>query len=178
MDLTAKQEKHREEVQRLFVSHISAIKGFVAGLCPNFSDADDLVQQVFLVTTRKAGDFELNTNFLGWVRTIARYVVLEYFRHRKKQPCALDEDILELIAESADTMDDVWEDQRSALSACMEKITPTMRKLLEIRYLQGLMPTQIAERFRRSINAVNVDLARVRKLLRECAENTLRTVRT
>ena len=168
------QPNQQEEVQKLFVAHISVIKGFITGLCPNFADADDILQQVFLVTTRKADSFELGTHFLAWVRRIARFVVLEHFRSKKKQPCTLDEDILDLVSESAETLDDTWGDQRSALEKCMEKITPAMRKLLEMRYLKGLMPTQIAARFSRSLNAVNVDLARIRKVLRDCADNELR----
>jgi len=52
-DATALSEKTMR-VQQLFVKHQLALRAFILSLEPNFTDAEDLLQEVFLVITRKA----------------------------------------------------------------------------------------------------------------------------
>src|SRR5580698_266775 len=59
-------------VQQLFVKHQLGLRAFILSLEPNFTDAEDLLQEVFLVITRKANDFREGTNFFAWACTIAR----------------------------------------------------------------------------------------------------------
>jgi RNA polymerase sigma-70 factor (ECF subfamily) len=54
-------------VQQLFVKHQSRIKAFILSLQPDFSEADDILQEVFLVVTRKAIEFKEGSNFMAWV---------------------------------------------------------------------------------------------------------------
>ena len=63
-------------VQQLFVKHQLALRAFILSLEPNFTDAEDLLQEVFLVITRKANEFEEGTNFFAWGCTIARYKLI------------------------------------------------------------------------------------------------------
>ena len=43
-----------------------------------------VLQEVFLVITRKANDFEEGTNFFAWACTIARFKLLELLRRRAR----------------------------------------------------------------------------------------------
>src|SRR5215469_17156992 len=53
-------------IQQLFVKHQLGLRAFILSLEPNFTDAEDLLQEVFLVVTRKAAEFEEGTNFFAW----------------------------------------------------------------------------------------------------------------
>jgi RNA polymerase sigma-70 factor (ECF subfamily) len=166
---------HREEVQQLFVRHISPIKGFILGLCPDFSEADDILQEVFMTVTRKADDFELGTNFQAWARAIARNKVLEHLKKSTRLACPLDEETLDAVAAEAEPVEDAWERQRRALMECLEKIAPHARKLMELRYVNGRLPGEIAAAMSWTLGSVNVGLARVRKSLRDCTSHKLLT---
>ena len=63
---------HKMWVQQLFVRHQSVLKGFILSLQPDFTEADDILQEVFLVVTQKVDSFVVGTNFLAWARQIAR----------------------------------------------------------------------------------------------------------
>ena len=65
------------EVQKQFLLNSSLIHGFIYSLYPS-AEADDLLQEVFLVVTEKAEEFRPGTDFLAWVRKVARYKVLEH----------------------------------------------------------------------------------------------------
>jgi RNA polymerase sigma-70 factor (ECF subfamily) len=69
-------DEHTLRVQQHFVRHQGALKAFVLALWPDFAEADDVLQEVFLTVTAKAHQFEEGTNFLSWARSIARYEVL------------------------------------------------------------------------------------------------------
>src|SRR5215216_2848989 len=82
-EATALSEKTMR-VQQLFVKHQLGLRAFILSLEPNFTDAEDLLQEVFLVITRKANDFEEGTNFFAWACTIARFKLLELLRDRAR----------------------------------------------------------------------------------------------
>ena len=67
-------DEHTLRVQQLFVRHQGALKAFVLALWPDFAEADDVMQEVFLVITRKAAEFQPETNFLSWARRCSRAV--------------------------------------------------------------------------------------------------------
>ena len=52
---------HQMQVQQLFVKHQGALKRYILSLVPDFADADDVLQQVFLTVSDKADDYELET---------------------------------------------------------------------------------------------------------------------
>lgn len=157
-------------VQQLFVQHQSALKAFVLALWPNYAEADDIVQEVFLVITRKANDFVPGTNFLSWARTIARYEILAA-RRRKNLQQPTDE---ALEALQASCPEDFANDQRlEALMHCIEKLAPKSREIMRMRYHHEHGPGEIARLLHRSVNSVNVVLAKARVVLRECVNRHL-----
>ena len=70
-------------VQRLFVECQPALRAFIQALLPDFSQAQDVLQETFLTATQKADDFVPDSDFIAWVCTIARYKVLEAHHERK-----------------------------------------------------------------------------------------------
>src|SRR5438270_9490379 len=83
-------------VQQLFVKHQLGLRAFILSLEPNFTDAEDLLQEVFLVITRKANEFKEGTNFFAWGCTIARFKLMELLRRRAKSQ-ALSEEVIEAL---------------------------------------------------------------------------------
>src|SRR5438132_12137517 len=89
-EATALSEK-KMRVLQLFVKHQLALRAFILSLEPNFTDAEDLLQEVFLVITRKANEFQEGTNFLAWGCTIARFKLMELLRRRAKSQALSEE---------------------------------------------------------------------------------------
>ena len=163
-----------QEVQRLFLRNAGLLRGFILGLLPDHNLAEDVFQDVFLTAAAKADDFREGSNFLAWVRAIARLKVLEHCRKQKAGPQLLDPAALEAVAAAAADLDDVWESRREALAHCLRRLSPRAREILELRYSEEFLPPQrIAERLRWSLGAVHVALSRARKFLQECTRRRL-----
>lgn len=163
-----------EEVQRLFLRHSGVLRGFIQGLLPDHNHAEDVFQEVFLTVTSKAVEYIPGTNFLAWVRSIARLKVLEACRTNRHMPHLLEPATLEVLIESAAEAGDAWGAQREALAKCLEQLAPRAREILEMRYSeQFLAPPEIASRLSWTVGAVHVALSRARKFLQECTRKRM-----
>jgi RNA polymerase sigma-70 factor (ECF subfamily) len=157
----------REQVQQLFLRHSGLLHGFIASLCGDLVLAEDILQEVFLVVTAKAEDFQPGSNFMAWVRVIARFKTMELLRTQRRARGTLSEATIDLL-EAALPDADAWSRQREALHRCMQRLSPAQRRLAELAYHDGLSPAAIAERLARTANVIHVLLSRLRAALRSC----------
>lgn len=167
--------EHTTHVQGLFVRHGAEVKYFVLSLLPEPGEAEDVVQEVFLTATAKAHDFEEGTNFKSWVFAIARFKVLEYLRGKKREPLALSDETMNLLATEAAWQefveDEVTEQRtRKALNDCLGALPPKLRKLIQLVYQGGIKPGEAAMEVQWKPEAAYVGLSRARKQLRQCIE--------
>ncbi len=160
------EQHHLAQVQRLFLDHQSALRAYVLSIVRDFALAQDVVQETFLTVTRKAGEFDLATNFLAWACAIARFEALSALR-RANRP-ALREETLELLSASEAA---VAPDYRADwLSRCLARLTPTIQRMMRLRYEDALKPGEIAKLLGWTPNAVCVATSRARTELRRCIE--------
>jgi RNA polymerase sigma-70 factor (ECF subfamily) len=169
-------ENNEQQVQRLFLEHIGLIRGFIFALVRDRDRTKDIFQDVFMIATRKAAQFQLGSNFLAWVRAIVRLRVLEEQRQFAKQEgshLALDSDLMEALAETSLEMDDSYEARRQALAYCLEKVASRSREILNLRFMDGFSPIEISQKLSWSVNAVRVALSRVRRAVFKCVVHQL-----
>ena len=170
-DAAAASEKTMR-VQQLFVKHQLALRAFILSLEPNFTDAEDLLQEVFLVITRKANEFQEGTNFFAWGCTIARFKLMELLRRRAKSQ-ALSEEVIEALC--AVEPEHQFDDSRLViLQGCLEQLAPKARQMMYLRYYGEHSPAQIARLVSWTPNAVRVALSRARTVLQDCLERRIR----
>jgi RNA polymerase sigma-70 factor, ECF subfamily len=165
--------EHMMRVQQLFIKNQNSLKAFLLALVPDFAEAEDLLQEVFLVVTSKAHTFKEGTNFMAWARQIARFKAMSSMRKKRNSPNVLADDVVEsLCAAEPDIPFD--ESQVMAARDCLKKLAPHARQLVTMRYMNEHGPGEIAERMNWSENAVNVTLSRARTFLRECVQRHMK----
>lgn len=171
--------RHVAKVQALFVQHEPVVRGMILALLPDFDAVDDIVQETFLAVTRKAGSFELGTNFTAWACTIARYKVLETLRKGRRNFETLSEEVIDAVCATAPhTAEDPVAPRLEILSECVRQLSAHARQALELRYQQAHRLPEIAQRMGWTVESTKVMLSRVRATLRECIERKLATQRT
>lgn len=170
-------DAHVVKVQELFITHQSAVRGFLLSMIPDMSLADDLVQETFLVVTRKAHSFELGTSFLAWVRMIARYKALETLRRNTRQAgnFALPEEVLDVLSAEQENPPIDTEIYLQYLDHCISKLAPQARRAIELRYSQGHRVSEIARLLGCTTPSASVALSRARAFLRNCVDQQLQT---
>lgn len=165
-------DAHRLKVQQLFMVHQQALLAYLLSIVPNPQDAQDILQDAFLVVSRKANTWTEGTNFFAWVCTIVRYEALHYSRSSKKRMLPLDEDVMELLHCESPPLDNL-DAQIERLKECLKRLSPRARELIMLRYHTAQLPEQIATNVNWSVNSVRVALTRARQALRECIEQRL-----
>ncbi|MEI6714776.1 MAG: sigma-70 family RNA polymerase sigma factor [Verrucomicrobiota bacterium] len=158
-----------EQVERLFLKHQAVVRAFTCSLLSDFSLADDVLHETFLTVRRKAQSYRPGSNFVAWACTVARFKVLEALRASGKR-CALSEEAMDALGASEDAIP--FDPRLDVLDECLGKLAPHARRLVELRYVGGSMPEEIARLMEWTPGAVNVALTRARQLLRECVETT------
>lgn len=87
--------------------------------------------------------------------------------------------ILNLQPETIDAVAQAWEDQPNqsehllALESFLQRLNPQQRKLVMLRYADGLPNQEIAERTGRALPGVTKALQRLRQALVNCVQGRL-----
>lgn len=157
-------------VQQLFVRHQGIVKAFILSLQPGFADADDVLQETFLVITRRAADFREGSNFVAWACSIARLKLFE--ARRKATSSALSEEALTVLCYDAPD-DSFFQARLGALRECLQSLAPRAKELVWLRYHGELPSQEIATRLGWREPAVRVALSKARVVLRDCVQGKL-----
>jgi RNA polymerase sigma-70 factor (ECF subfamily) len=130
--------------------------------------AEDVFQEVSLLVIQKHPEASDDLRFRVWLRHTARYKAIEALR-RVKKVVPLDESVIEKLEENWIRYDSTSEsDLVSFLRECIRLLTPNGRKMIALRYVDGLRSCDIARQLGRQIDTVYRSIARAHKSLLEC----------
>ncbi|MEM7600994.1 MAG: sigma-70 family RNA polymerase sigma factor [Verrucomicrobiota bacterium] len=163
------------EIARLLIEHRSTLLGYLLSCVRDYSDAEDLFQEVSLAATRSAADLRDEDGFLPWAREIARRRVLAHYRKSKRLK-PVDPDLATRLAETAAAMDETLSTppRIEALHSCLDALPAESRKLIALRYEDHRRPVEtIAREVGRSVQATYAILKRSRLLLRDCVNQKM-----
>jgi len=167
-------EAHRERVHALFIEYSPNLRGYILALLPDLTLADDVLQETFITVSRKADDFDLESNFMAWVCAIARFKVKEALRSRARHLQTLSDEVIETLC-ACEPPPDEDEDRRLQLVAeCLGQLPEHTRRAFELRYERAHSAPQIAGLLGWTVNSVYVILHRARALVRECVDHKLK----
>jgi RNA polymerase sigma-70 factor (ECF subfamily) len=135
--------------------------------------AEDIFQEVAVLAVRRCDEIRDGRHFLGWMRLAARHRALKTVR-RRRHDLFLDESLL-------DRLDEQWAehdrssstDLEAALRHCLERLSPKARRLVTLRYAEGVSGRRLAEVVDRSVNTVYVSLSRIHRSLGDCIKRRL-----
>lgn len=165
-----------EQFTLLWTKSHHSVAAYVSSLVPEFSDAEDIVQEVALVLMRRFSEYDHARPFVAWAIGVARLQVLQHWNRQSKRPKFVDEELLEKITAMHGEMVDELENVRRALELCLRQVEGRRRQALALRYSDGLQPSAIAQALGTSATAIRNLLTRVRSDLRECIERRVRQI--
>lgn len=132
---------------------------------------EELMQDTLVTAWENLASYRPEGTFVAWLHTIARNKARSRWRaDRRARP--LDSDALEvLLAETeADILDDeaAAEAETGRLAACLEKLPPRTRDLLQRRYVDQVPLVALAREASKSEQALAALFYRLRAKLRDC----------
>ena len=144
----------------------------LASLLPDPASIDDLAQEVFLHLHDRLRDYRPGSDFLAWVREIARNYALNERRrwvrrreatrrYRVRLERALEDDLVR-TSEADGALD--------ALRDCVGRLEKTSRSVVEAHYWDGRPGPEIADGLGRSSEWVRIVLYRARAAVARCLD--------
>ncbi len=162
-----------ETFLRLWVQHEPELRAYVRACCPKAQEVDDVMQDVSIVALRKFSSLDDPSAFGPWACLIARYELLSARRRFARDRLVLAEDVLQLLADEGAEELSLREQQLQVLEQCIEKLPPERRQLALTAYSKGVTIRALAAQLQRSEAAMYQLLARIRKRLHRCMDQTL-----
>jgi RNA polymerase sigma-70 factor (ECF subfamily) len=148
----------------------SRLYAFIMSLVFDPDQAADVLQQTNLVMWQKSDQFQPGTNFSAWAFQIARYQVMAQRQKRRRDRHVFDDETLAVVAQEFERREELLDDRLAALSRCMGEMADDGRRVLQLRYRDGLSVQDIAAGLGHTANRVAVRLHRLRLALMQCIQ--------
>lgn len=150
-----------------------ALTAFLIASTPQFSDAEDLLQEVAAEVARRFDDYDLSRPFLPWALWVAKIKIANFYRARERSPVKFIGDSIDVLAEACDRVQLTLAEEKWALEKCLASLTGRSRQLLQLRYFEDLTPQEMSGRLDMTAGAVRIALSRIRSALIACVRSTL-----
>ncbi len=146
--------------------HLRAFR-FLQRLLRDEALAEDALSEVFLDVWRQAGSFEGRSSVSTWLLAMARNKAWSALRKRRES--ALDEGVAEAMEDEGDDPEVQLQksDKGAAIRACMEKLSPEHREVLDLVYYHETSVEEVAMIVQIPENTVKTRLFHARKKLAE-----------
>lgn len=166
----------RSAFEAVIVRHQPAIYGFLRARLNQASDAEDLTQEVFLRFYLARSRFDTSQLIRPWLLGIARNLLREHVRSRRRQKEAawtrLCLELDELLHSEKSGPDD---DRLEQLPECLDGLGPSAQQAIRWHYSENLRLAEIGNRLHRSEGAVKLLVFRARQALRRCLDQVVRS---
>jgi len=150
------------------------VRAVIAAMCPDPNAVPDLTQEVFIVAYRRLSSYEPGTNFMAWIRTIARNLAQNerrkwYRRQELHEHYQVEAD--RILAENIDRfVESLPEETLESLRDCVGGLGGRTRELVDGYYYEGCSLKSIAGILNMTSSAAKVALHRARKALGKCLQ--------
>jgi RNA polymerase sigma-70 factor, ECF subfamily len=158
------------EFTALFVRWRGMLSSYILSLVRDPTVAEDLLQDVALNLLNKFDTFD-GKDFGAWARQVAKWHVMNHWRSDARYRRVLSETTINLMEEQYREGASAflsWEVRKDALHRCMQDMDAETRRLLEMRFVDGLGLPVIAERIGKKIGAIQMRIMRMKDRLAEC----------
>ena len=146
--------------------HQPAVARLVRRLCAWPSEIDDVVQEVFVRAWEKIGSFRAESALPTWLAGIAVRVCRSAHR-RKLRDAAPERDLPVRMNHVSNPEGELVEIERAtAVRRAVGHLSPRLREVVVLHYLEGLGPLEVAHVLRVRRGTVDMRLSRAREALR------------
>jgi len=161
----------QETAVGLLLEKRAMLLGYLSSIVRDFALAEDLFQEIAIIVMRKHAELGRAEEFGVWARKIARFQALNALRKRDRGPQPIGDNLIDLLdAQWAASESSRPSEQVERLRHCLNTLTERSRKLVRMRYHDGISSGQIAEQLRKPLNTIYVALSRIHRSLAVCMQ--------
>lgn len=151
--------------EEVFHRYGGKLFGLCLRMCGNRSDAEDLLQEIFVLLLNKIRAFRGESRFSTWLYRVAVNACISHLRRQRTVQVPLDEQNAEFPARGGDAPDAAV--HRAALVRAIGSLPEGYRAAVILHDIQGFSHDEIAEILGISAGASKSQLFKARRRMRE-----------
>jgi RNA polymerase sigma-70 factor (ECF subfamily) len=159
---------------RLLMQHHRLLFVYLRTVLNSTTDAEEVLQETYVVLWRKRHKFLPNSSFVNWAVTIAQYEARNFRRRHKHVPQMLSDKLLVQLASSIVADQDLIDARRTALIQCLDTLNDRDRGLVSAVYSINSTKVDVEQRTGMSPSALRKALLRARQRLLRCIQLRMR----
>ena len=141
----------------------SGLRQFILKRVPDDQSAEDVLQDVFLKIHTHIDALKDRDKLPGWVYSIARNAITDYYRHQQKTTIEFPE----IPYVPHDPMDDVINELAPCIKAMVDTLPENYRQALILTEYEGLSQKELGERLGISFSGAKSRVQRAREKLKD-----------
>lgn len=162
-------ELKEDDFVALLVKCEPALRGYARSLVPDWDLVDEALQEASVTMWQKRSQLAAADGFMPWARVILRFKCLRQVEKLRSQRPLLSDEMLTTLAERFESrsLEDATA-RGKALNLCLGQFSVEHRELLLAPHSATTSVVDLAERRKKTPNALYKLLARLREQLTEC----------
>src|SRR5436305_4332704 len=162
------------EFVKLHTRHDIRLRALAFALVPNWSDAEEVLQQANLVLWQKFDQFRPGSNFFAWAAQVVRLTARDFLGRQKRAKVHFSDQFYDLIAEeTAEAAEELAERER-LLRDCVARLKERQRAVVRLRYHDGKAVAEVAVALGTTAKAVYHALEHIHRSLLDCVTRGMR----
>jgi len=158
------------EFVRLLAAQEQRLGSYVATLVPNWSDADDIVQQTKTRLWEQFGTYDRQKDFGTWACVIARYEVLAFRTRTARSRVHFSQEFVDRVSDDLTKVSPEPDSRLAFLEECLKKLSQWQRDLLWRCCVAGDSTRKVASELGRQVDSTRKAVLRIRRELFRCIE--------
>lgn len=161
-------DENTRNIMRHWTLAQPVVSAFVLSIVRDFSERDDLLQDIAITVLEQSARYDSSRPFLPWALGIAQNHVRQFLRRQRQERRAFGEEMQELLQTAFRESAEGFSEKLNHLKDCLGRLEEREQLLCDLRYAEDLKPAAVAQRLGMSANAVSKALQRIRDQLRAC----------
>ncbi|MFC7336038.1 sigma-70 family RNA polymerase sigma factor [Haloferula chungangensis] len=169
--------KKLEKLLREFYAEHEMLRGYVFAAIRDYHSTEDILQEMAIVIATKASGFDFSQPSGPWFVGVAKRLILRWFQSKGRKAVHVSFDVLdEAFSNKLVTQVNEEPDRVLALRSCLRKLPEDQRRIMDLRYGDGVDCESIAATLSRSVQSIYASIKRAKEGLRICVSNQLKEV--
>ena len=165
--------KDTDQFIQLLSENEARLRAYVLSLIPNWTEADEISQQVRIRLWEQFEDYDPNKDFGAWSRAIAYHLVRAHWSKTNRRSKILNTTFLEQVSENFVEVADEAKERREVLDHCLGKLSASNRSLLQRYYGAPEKRKQLATDVNRTFDSLRQTIRRLRLSIAGCVREGL-----
>lgn len=165
----------QEIMVRIMMRERPKVLSFIRAIVRDRHLAEDIYQEISIDALEHREEINDERHLQRWLRHVARNRSINTYRKQRKSPLIFNDTLVDTLEREWRDYDEVGTPQTlAALDKCIERLSPYARRLIELRYSEGLSGKKLADVVNRKTTTVYVAIARIHRALGNCIRHQLR----